>query len=440
MSFGDVALVTRMTKMDRQNGAARRTMERSRKRTKNIREQVPQNAGLPQVALLIETSTEYGRGLLRGISRYARLYGPWSLQLAPGHVRDLLAEAAEWRGSGIIARISLSEARRLLRSVQAPCVVSSLNEEVAFPSSARIGEIRTDAEAIARMAALHLVEAGFRSLAYCGFENCNWSAEREKFMAAFAAERGLSWSVCRTASAGWMHPHNWIERWQKDKPDMIRWLKALPKPAGVVACNDVCGREVLEACAAAGLHVPEEVAVVGVDNDEMMCELATPPLSSVALDVERAGYEAARLLDSLMKGSPAKPRVVWVRPTRVAARLSSDVVAQEDLLVARALQVIRAQAAHNLGVSDIAKEVGVSRRTLERRFSAAAHRTVLDEIMRRRLERAKQLLLETDLRCYRVAAQSGFASLKTFNRVFRRSEGMTPQTFRSRSMAEAIGD
>jgi len=164
-----------------------------------------------------------------------------------------------------------------------------------------------------------------------------------------------------------------------------------------------------------------------------MCELSSPPLSSVALDVEKAGYEAARLLDHLMKGYSADGKVILVRPTYVAIRRSSDVVAQEDSVVAKAMQVIRDRAKHNLDVIDVCEAVGVSRRTLERRFSRSVNRTVLFEIMRRRLERAKRLLLETDLPCHSIAVEAGFGSLKTFNRTFRRSEGATPQNFRRRS-------
>lgn len=213
---------------------------------------------------------------------------------------------------------------------------------------------------------------------------------------------------------------------------MVRWLKSLRKPVGLMACNDVCGREVLQACATAALKVPDEVAVVGVDNDEMMCELSNPPLSSVALDLELAGYDAALLLDSLIKDQVSAGEV-WVRPTHVVSRRSSDAIAQEDPIVARALQFIRDRASQNLAVTEVYEEVGVSRRTLERRFMHAINRTVLSEIVRRRVERAKRLLLETDMPCYEIAAEAGFGSLNSFNRTFGRSEGMTAQTFRDLS-------
>jgi LacI family transcriptional regulator len=384
----------------------------------------------PQVAVLLETSTEYGRGLLRGILRYSRLHGPWSLHVAPGHLQQAFPNGAGWKGTGIIARIGSPETERRIRSLRLPCVVSSLIEWRSPLTLKRFGEIRTDSEAIAWMGAEHLVEAGFRHFAFCGFVDCHWSTLREKAFLHFTSDRGFPCSTHRIARANWMQSPHWMENWQRQQPQMIRWVKSLTKPVGLMACNDACGRAVLQACATAGLSVPGEVVVIGVDNDEMMCELSSPPLSSVALDLEKGGYEAASLLDSLMKGTGENGSIIWIRPTHVVVRRSSDAIAQEDSVVARALQVIRDRVRHNLGINDVCEEVGVSRRTLERRFFRAVKRTVLSEIMRCRLERAKRLLLETDLPCYNIAVDAGFGSIKTFNRTFSRSEGTTPQNFR----------
>ncbi len=384
----------------------------------------------PEVALLLETSTEYGRGLLRGILRYSRLHGPWSLYVAPGHLDQTLPDPELWKGSGLIARIRSPHMERMIRATRLPVVVSSLSESHPLDPGGKFGEIRTDSEAIARMAAIHLMEAGIRSFAFCGFMACHWSSVRERAFVECAASQGYPCSVHRIPVANWMQLPLWMQSWQKEQPITARWLQSLPKPAGLMACNDVCGLEVLQACTSAGIRVPEEVAVVGVDNDEVMCGLSHIPLSSVALDLEKAGYEAASLLDALMAGRSGGQGVVWVEPTHVAVRRSSDVIAQEDPVVARALHFIREHAKEPISVDIISDELHVSRRTLERRFPHAVGRSILSEIMRCHLQRAKLLLLETDMPSYKVAVESGFGSLKSFNRNFTRLEGTTPQKFR----------
>jgi len=401
----------------------RTTLQKSRSKRHRI-------SGMPQVALLLETSTEYGRGLLLGIVRYSRLHGPWSLYVAPGHLEQPLPKAKSWSGTGIIARIRSPRMAELIQATGLPFVASSLDESRSPAEGDKFGEIRTNSAAIARLAAAHLVERGLRHFAFCGFVGCAWSARREETFSRFLTDQGFDCHTHRIELSNWMQQPNWIENWEHEQPVLVDWLKSLPKPVGLMACNDICGREVLQACAVAGLRVPDDVAVVGVDNDEMMCELSNPPLSSVALDLEKAGYEAARLLDGLMSGHWSEERVVWVEPTYVVARQSSDVIAQDDASVAFALRFIKNNAAQPIGVQDVVEQVGLSRRTLERRFARAVGHSILSEITQCRLERAKRLLLETDLPSFRVAAASGFGSVKSFNRVFRRAVGVAPKDFR----------
>lgn len=387
----------------------------------------------PRVALLIETSTEYGRGLLRGILRYSRLHGPWSLYVSPGHLDQVLPTTKSWGGTGIIARIASPEVAKEILATRLPCVASSLIESWAPTPGACFGEIRTAPEAISRAGAGHLLEARIRAFAFCGFNDCPWSSRREMEFVRIIEQQSYPCFRHRINWANWMQQSNWISNWNREESTMVRWLRNLPKPLGLMACNDACGRQVLQACATAGLQVPDEVAVVGVDNDEMLCELSNPPLSSIALDVEKAGYEAAALLDRMMNGERAEGQVVWVRPTHVAARRSSDVIAQDDQVVAAALKFIRDNGKMSISVDHVAEQAGVARRTLERRFLRAFGRSVLSEITRCRLERAKQMLLETDLPAQKVAREAGFGSLKTLNRAFGRHVGTTPGNFRAES-------
>jgi len=388
---------------------------------------------IPQVALLLETSTEYGRGLLRGIVRYSRLHGPWSLYVAPGHLEQALPKAKSWSGTGIIARIRSAEMAKLIRATGLPFVASSLDESGSPGLGDKFGEIRTNSAAIAQMAAAHLVERSLHHFAFCGFVGCGWSMRREEAFTQYLSDRGFRCQTHRIQVANWMQQPNWIANWEEEQPILVEWLKWLPKPVGLMACNDICGREVLQACAAAGLRVPDDVAVVGVDNDELMCELSSPPLSSVALDLEKTGYEAARVLDGLMGDHMTGGKVVQVEPLYVATRQSTDVIAQDDRCVAAALRFIKYHAGRAISVPDVVEQTGVSRRTLERRFGSALGRSISSEITRCRVERAKRLLLETDLPSSRVAGAAGFGSIKTFDRVFRRTTGVSPRRFRHRS-------
>ncbi len=396
---------------------------------------------VPQVALLLETSTEYGRGLLRGILRYSRLHGPWSMYVAPRHLDQVLPEPESWNGTGIIARIRSPQMEKQIRSTGLPFVASQLGESSPAKAGKRSGEIDTHSSAIAQMGVKHLLERGLRSFAFCGFLNCHWSALREMGYVHILREKGFPCFTRHIAMASWIQQPQWLETWRHEQPGIASWLRSLPKPAGLMACNDVCGRQVLQACVTAELRVPDDVSVIGVDNDELICELSDPPLSSVALDVERAGYESAQLLDGLMSGRIERGYVVHVEPTHVVTRRSSDVIAQDDRLMASALRFIRDHFAQGIAVSDVAEEVGTSRRTLERHFSTAIGRSILSEIARCRIERAKELLLETEVSCYRVASEVGFNSLKTFNRTFYRREAVTPQGFRmmARSTVEPSG-
>lgn len=372
-----------------------------------------------QVALLIETSNAYARGLLQGIVHYIREHQPWSFHLMEqGRGDDPPAWLEKWNGDGIIARIETPRIAGAVVRAAVPAVdVSAARLVPALPW------VETDDESIARLAAEHLLERGFKHFAYCGDARFNWSTWRERNFCAAVEAAGQSVHRYQLATgAGDL---------AAEARDLRRWLEALPKPVGIMACYDIRGQQVLDACRQAGLAVPAEVAVIGVDNDELLCDLASPPLSSVIPNAHRTGYEAAALLNKLMAGRTVPPKAHLIPPLGVAARQSTDVLAVDDRDIARAVQFIREHACEGIAVGDVLQAVPLSRRVLEQRFQRLLGRTPREEILQVRLNRVKQLLSETDLPLYLVAERTGFEHVEYLSVVFKRETGVTPSAFRA---------
>jgi LacI family transcriptional regulator len=377
----------------------------------------------PKVALLIETSRSFGRGLVRGIANYSRVHGPWTFWIRPGDLDQELPSANKWQADGVIGRINTGRVARQIASRRLPVVCMGGD---AYRGPRLVG---TSQESLCRAAFEHLLERGFRRFAFCG-EPHAWGRNREQIFRDVAGQAGYPCFAFPCARRKGGHAGDRVV-------ETARWLAALPKPIGLLACDDLRGREVIDACHAAELAVPEEVAVVGIDNDELLCELAHPSLSSVALNAERIGYEAARILDQLMSGRSVNGWVE-VEPLGVVARQSTDLLAIEDREVAAAVRFIREHAAEPVGVSDVLREVNVSRRTLEMRFLRALGRSPHAEIRRVQMERAKELLTRTDLKLSQVARRAGFRRAQYMHVLFRRYLKMTPAQYRKRQRAGGV--
>jgi LacI family transcriptional regulator len=391
-------------------------------------------AGTPKVALLVETSRGYGRALLRGIVRYSRLHGPWGFYVTPGDFAQVLPQMRSWGGTGIIARIETPEVARAILASGLPTIALDLSDAQlrAGEPLAAISEVASDSRGAARLAAEHLLERGFRHYGFVGVNGRVWSQRRQEGFSERIREAGF-------VPHDYQPPQAARDRvWEREQPILARWLQELPHPLGLMACNDDRGREVLEACRAGGLRVPEDVAVVGVDDDELLCELADPPLSSVALNAEAGGYRVAALLDQMMRArvrrrsrSPRrKASRLLVEPVGVVTRRSTEIIALDDPEVAAALHFLHDHAGEPIGVGDLVNQLMISRRSLEIRFRRTIGRTIHDELQRLRLERAKRLLRETDLPITRVATGAGFTSPSYLAQVFHQSFGVTPARYR----------
>jgi LacI family transcriptional regulator len=373
------------------------------------------------VALMIETSLVYGRQLLRGIIRYLRSHQPWSVFF---ELRELGAAPPDWlkdwHGDGIICRPTSPQLADLFKRKRIAVVnLNDVTGHLGLPL------IESDHVAIGRLAAEHLLERGFRHFGFCGFSDHAWSGKRREGFADRLTEAGCD---CAVYESPWGGPA--AHPWEKEQGQIGRWLAKLPRPAGVMACNDMRGQHVLDACQRVQLGVPENVAVIGVDDDVLLCELCDPPLSSVVPNAERVGYEAAALLDRLMAGEKPTRMESRIEPLGVTTRQSTDVLAIDDPHVASAVRYIREHACHGATVSGVLDHVPLSRTILERRFRKYLGRSPQAEIRAVQLKRVQQLLAETDLRLERIAELAGFEHPEYMSVVFKREIGQTPGDYR----------
>jgi LacI family transcriptional regulator len=378
----------------------------------------------PHVALLVETSLASGRDILLGIARYVREHQPWMLYHKPRSLEESLPTwLSGWKGHGILARVQTRAMADALLATGLPVVdVLGVIDGTAFPV------VRVDDAEVGRLAAQHLLERGFREFAYLGMAEENWSSFRQEAFGAEVAEAGFQVQYRiepRHESEG--------QSWEKHQEELAEWVSKLPVPVGVMLCSDQLGTRFLDACRRAGRSVPYEVAVIGVDNDEPLCEVSNPPLSSVWPGHAQLGYDAAALLDRLMVRATLPAERRFVPPLKIVTRLSSDTIAVEDPAVARALRVIRERACHRIRLDDIAEVVGVSRSVLQRRFQSVLGRTINQELIHQRLKVAQSLLLETKLSLPEIAERAGFQHQEYMGAIFKAHLKRTPASFRLKS-------
>lgn len=374
----------------------------------------------PKIALLIETSSSYGRGLLRGIAQYARLYGPWSLYIEPGSLDGPVPRLEDWGAQGIIALIRTRRFAEKIRGSNVPTV----DLDFALPELAP-WPVCSDEVAVGRLAADHLLGCGLRNFAFCGWGSAFWweRVRQDAFLEGIRA----AGHPC--------HLYEWPRRrdrtWAREQKHLARWVARLPKPVGVLASNDQRGRHVLEAARLAGVPAPQKLVLMGVDNDEVLCEMSSPSLTSIELNSRRIGFEGAAMLDRLMSGRRPPTRSTLIEPLGLVARQSTDVLAVDDADVTTAVRYIRQNAHRPTRVTDVLQQVAISRKTLEVKFHRALGRTPHEEIDRVRLQRVKDLLVQTDWSLKRIAAASGFTYPEHMHAVFRRQARTTPSRYRA---------
>ena len=388
---------------------------------------------VPRVGLLVETQVGPGRDILRGIARYVRESGPWALHLEARP--QIFQEGWEpkwmnkWKGQGIIARFDTRSMLAAVKRLDVPAVdVLGDMKDRPFPV------VHVDDVAVARMGAEHLLERGFRNFGFVAHRNERWSDNR---MAAFSRLVGEHGYKCAVLEADDLQ--ELPEAWDQFIENAAAWIQAQPKPLGLMLSNDTVGPMITQACRQAGIAVPEEVAIVGVDNDEPICAICDPPLTSVDANHEEVGYLAAALLDRMMQGEAPPSEPVLLKPRSVVVRQSSAVSAIEDPIVSLAMSMIREHACNGLQARDVADRSPVSRSVLQRRFRAVLGRSVHEEIVRVQLRKAEELLRDTELALRTVAEKAGFKHQEYMGTVFKSRLNMTPGQYRKRYRSGSNG-
>ena len=380
---------------------------------------------LRKVILLLNAAREYERSLIRGIMEYSHVHGPWTFYEDPPDflerpsVASRVAHMRAWKADGLI---SSPDRMREIRGLALPTITTLKDKELPAPWR----QIVAEDEAIGRMAAEHLIGLGLTHFAFCGIGGMAWSEGRKD---------GFTKAVSRTGQEVLVHELATAlpgTTWYSTEKTIGKWIAAAPKPIGVMACNDDMARLLAEICRSRGVRIPDDVALVGVDNDELVCGCATPPLSSVALTIQQAGYEAAALLDALIAGGKSKNarRQMVIRPTHVVVRQSTDMIGVKDENLVKAIRFIRKNASSAILVRDVAAAAGLSRRVLQDRFKHAVSRPVSEEVVRSRVQRISRLLVETNQSIAEISLSMGYPVNAHIARFFKRHTGMTPLAYR----------
>ena len=381
-----------------------------------------------RVAVIIGIDSSFGRELLRGINEYGRENGHWYLYFGHGPDIAMLPERENWDVDGIIIYLGTRKDYEGIARLRLPIVnIGSAFDDLKIPL------VHPDNEDIGRAAAEHLVSKGLSNFACVSIADHAGAEKRVRgFLSVVTAvgtnHRFIDAIKLRSRSPG-----------EPDRVELVKWLQELPKPVGVMVFNDRYAQTVVEAARRAKIRVPEEVALISVDNDDLLCSITYPPLSSVDSAGDRVGYRAAELLDSLMHGKKPPSSPILVPHRSVVARRSSDVLALNDPEVLAVMRFIREQPVDQLSIQQVLSTVSISRRTLERRFAQSIGRTVYDEIRSRRIEHGKNLLSRTDLPVEQIARECGFKHISHFSNVFEKATGVRPRKFRTQTQTVTKG-
>jgi len=380
---------------------------------------------IPKVILFLESSRQYGRDLINGIAEYSLINGPWTFYKEDDFYSTLkkgsgdLSWIKRWGANGIITR-DFKGFDRLLE-FKLPIIVVE-----AFQETNKVGNVPkvvSNHDAIGGLACDYFIRHGFKNFAYCGFTDMPWSVSRGERFASALKSKGYQPEFFYSKSYR-------LLVWDKEYPRLVRWLTSLPRPAAILCCNDDRGCDVIEACKTAGLRVPFDIAVLGIDDDPQVCNLTYPPLSSIMLSTKKAGFLTAQMLHELMRKEQVAENTIKVEPVGIDTRQSTDSLAIEDPQVAKAMEFISANSNPLIQVTDVLYHVGCSRRGLDEKFHKILGHSIFAEIRRIRIEMICNMLLKTNRSISEIALALGYNDADHIARFFKQEKHMTPFEYR----------
>jgi LacI family transcriptional regulator len=373
--------------------------------------------------LLTDLSSDFSRNLLKGIVRYSNEYGPWMFYRMPLYYRELYGDkgvvrwAKDWNADAIIAQLEKVDMEKL-NELKIPIIIQNYKERAS-----KICNITGDYIGTGEMAATFFLNRGFSNFAYYGFKDMIWSRERADGFRRKVEEYGYTVSMLNNDSRK-------TEQWSFDLNMLSNWLLSLPKPVALFACDDFFALQIAETCKIYNITVPDEVAVLGVDNDELLCNISNPPLSSIVLDVETGGYTAAKRLHQLMNREITEAFDIVIPPIKIESRQSTEKYAIDDKYILKVIEFIKSNYAKDISMDDIICSVPYSRRILEKKFKEKMKIPVYQYLLQYRVELFSDLLIKTDKPLVELALICGFDDYKNVARIFRKYKKSTPLQYR----------
>jgi len=376
----------------------------------------------PRIILYLDIARGFGRDMLSGIARYSTLNGPWTFyRKAPAYLRsgpDInLQEIKEWNPDGIICSIAHAQE---LESLKIPII--------GYDPGTYDGPIPcvvADHPETGRRAARHLLDLGHRNFAFCGFNSLNWSQVRCQAFCAEIEKAG--------ASVNLYNGPNKTTSWSKEEPLIKAWIQSLPKPIGLFCVNDDRAASIIETCRALEFGMPEDISILGADDDEYICDLENPPLTSVRVSSDQAGYEAAGLLHQMIQGTEKmEGQRIIAHASGITARQSTDILMVQNTEVRKALRFIRENINQPIRVTDVVDATALTHRALNDQFHKELGTSIGKQLTRARIDYIIRLLTDTDMQIQEIANTVGYDDDRHFSRFFKRATGLTPQAYRNK--------